>query len=443
MLFRIMAAKLTKRYYDSKFYSSGATNVPTNFLISNHRWTSDLTDDRTDGGLIPNWRERIRDHKAATTTINGRRWTVKRSPGNGVLQQLLRGSVSEPYTSCPVYWQGYPWPTRVSGVASGAVITDGVADRVATKKFFQKYTSLTQGSDGLVSLGELRETLRMLRNPAEALMKAIRGDYLDAVKRHKKLSPRSDPDRWKKALSGLWLEHAFGWLPLVNDVRKVLDALDLYNAEPIVTRMITAVGKQTQAIPAVTEHFWSPDNHDLWFSGTEKHFLRQKVKYRGAYVRSRTEIKALSQSHRAAEAFGLTLPQFVPAAWELLPWSFLVDYFTNIGDILEQSFVDLRNLAWCNKTVVNDGVYELAMPLHTPLTKSAVDSANFSKYNGHSEGAVAQLLITRRHFTRGPGGPAVSRLQFEIPSSPMKWLNMTALAVQANAIHPQKHFVKR
>jgi len=439
-----MAAKSTKRFYNSKFHSDGDTNNAGNYFSWDKSWSTNLTDDRSDAGGFLNWRELIRENRAATTPVNGRRWIAKQSPGRGVMFQLLKRSlITDPYIRCPVYWNGYPWPTRISGVASATVITDGVADRIATKKFFRKYNSVSRGSDGLVSLGELRETLRMLRKPAESLMGAVRRDYLDAVKRHKRLSPKSDPDRWKRALSGLWLEQSFGWRPLLNDISGVLDALDLYNESPVHVKMITAVGKQKQVVAGATEHFWSPDQHDLMFSGWEKKYLQQKVKYRGKYVRARSEITNLSTTQRASEAFGLELSQFVPAAWELLPWSFLIDYFSNIGDILEQSFTDLRYLAWCNKTVVNDGVYELEMALDKLQTKAMVDFVGWAKFDGYQEQSVASTSLTYRQFARGSGGPSVQRLAFELPGSPMKWLNMAALAVQANSIHPQKHFSRK
>lgn len=438
-----MAAKLKTVRVRSIFNSKGDSEQVDNYFDKTHVFNGTLTNSRTDGGQIPNWKEKIRKHESATTPVSGIKWSFERSPGRGVMWQLLKkSSTAEAYQRRPVYWSGYPWQTSIDALASSTVITDGKAEQLATRKFFRKYRAASQGMDGLVSLGELRETLRMLRNPAESLFKAIRNDYLDAVKRLKKRSPVKDPDRWKRSLSGLWLEQSFGWVPFLSDIGNALDALDHYNNDPTVTKMITAVGRQWQHQDGSTVQ-WSPDNHDLVFKGEIHKYLFQKVKYRALYLRSLSEIKALTKAQRAREAFGLNLENFVPAAWELLPWSFLVDYFTNVGDILEQSFTDTRNIKWVNKTVINEGVYELSMPVDVALTRARVDFINWSKLDTIDEWTTATCSITRRQFIRTAGGPTVQALQFELPGKPMKWLNMTALGVQANSIHPQKYFYGR
>lgn len=440
MLVLQMATKSTKRYYDSFFHSAGNTNTLNTYRSHIEVWKTSLTDTRSDGGMYLNWRQRIRDNLSATTPLNGVLWKVERTPMRGVVNQMLKlpSSSLNPYVLDVVRYRGYPWPCAVNSSASANTIGDGVAKSQATKTFFRKYNAITRGSDGLVSLGELRETLRMLRKPAKSLFDAVHRDYLDAVKRAKKRSPRSDPGRWRKALAGLWLEHAFGWAPLINDIGNAFTALEKYNSDPVYSKMITAVGKQTKEQTKPSTSGWNAPHHDLWFTGRVREYLAQKVKIRGKYVRTRTEVAALSATERMNEAFGLSLNQFVPAAWELLPWSFLVDYFTNIGDMLEQSFTDLRHLAWVQMTQVDDGIWENEMFLDVAMTKSQIDSPGWSKFVSSYESSPAKLRITRRSFNRAAGGLGVSNFQLELPGRPQQWLNMAALIATANSIHPQK-----
>jgi hypothetical protein len=279
----------------------------------------------------------------------------------------------------------------------------------------------------------------MLRNPAKSLFESAKNDYLDAVKKRKHRNPKN----WARGLSGAWLEWVFGVMPLVNDINDVLDSMDRFNSDPIVSRIITAVGRQRQMLTPSSLHVWTPDLHDLSFSGKTEQYLKQKVKLRGLYLRQRSEIKALTASQKLSQTFGLNAREFVPAAWELMPWSFLVDYFTNIGDILEQTFTNLENLAWCNKTTVNEGVYITTSNLDIPRTAALILSPSFSYLEKADPGNDARCLITRTGFDRNPGGPQVASFKLEIPGSPQKWLNIAALGVQANSIHPQRFNFRR
>jgi len=54
-----------------------------------------------------------------------------------------------------------------------------------------------------------------------------------------------------------------------------------------------------------------------------------------------------------AEGFGLGISDVLPAVWEAIPWSFMVDYFINVGEVFD-SFNNLSvELAWLKRTVRN------------------------------------------------------------------------------------------
>jgi hypothetical protein len=214
--------------------------------------------------------------------------------------------------------------------------------------------------------------------------------------------------------------------------------MDRFNADPIRTKVITGVGRQTEKSTANSEHVWSPDNNELVFTGLTRYSLKQKVKFRGCYMRERSEIKNLSESQKLADTFGVNAREFIPAAWELMPWSFLIDYFSNIGDILEQTFVSLENMRWINKTVVDESLTEIHSNLNHARTAAAIFFAGWSQIVSSSPGADARVSVNRVGFSRGAGGLYVSPFVLEIPGSLQKWLNITALGIQANSIHPQR-----
>jgi hypothetical protein len=91
--------------------------------------------------------------------------------------------------------------------------------------------------------------------------------------------------------------------------------------------------------------------YDPYFQMTWKGrlFLAQEhanVRYKGSVT-----ISTEATKWDNAALFGFTPSEFIPTAWELLPWSFLIDYFTNIGDILSSAVTQTAPVNFVNKTV--------------------------------------------------------------------------------------------
>jgi hypothetical protein len=410
-------------------------------LTSADHIIGELDDFRAAGTPLPQWRKLIREHKSASTACSGTRHKVEeyRPTYGAVFQELRTGSPSDlNYYPDTVKYRGNSDPCRVSTLQGlvNTVVQDDVAKREATKKFYRKVAGLHRELDGSVALGEMRETLRMLRNPAKSLFDSARRDYLDALKKRKHRNPRN----WARGLSGAWLEWIFGVQPLISDINGALGALDRLNADPIITRNITAVGRQRTS-GATTQYLWNSGNN-LRFRGSAVRTAKQKYKYRALYMRELSEIKNMTTAQRAAELFGLTADRFVPTVWELMPWSFLVDYFTNVGDILEQSFTSLQNVRWCHTTIVDSSIVTATSNLDKVATAAAMTGL-YSRYLYSLPGPDARCVITKESWSRGAGGPSVDRLHFELPGSPQKWLNMAALGVQANSISPQRYSFRR
>lgn len=248
-----------------------------------------------------------------------------------------------------------------------------------------------------------------------------------------------DPINWARGLSGALLEWAFGVKPLINDLNNAVGVLERLNDAAVQQRMITAVGRQMKQGPIENSYFWAADGSALRFGGTTSQYARQKWKYRALYSREVTEIKNLSALKHGQELLGLTLEQFVPTAWNLLPWSFLWDYFANIGEILEQTFTSLQDIKWVNRTLVNSSYVLATCQLDEAATKAAMTFAGSQRFVQANPGPPSVCFITKESFQRDFDAPSVQPLRFELPGSPQKWLNMAALLVQAGTIHPQAY----
>lgn len=388
---------------------------------------------RSDPGSIHNYKRLIRDHVSATSILQGTILQVVRTKTRGSFTGTYNGIRNQMFVDIPytMRYNGYTPYTRIKGYPAIVTCSSDIAEREASKKFYRKVKEVQQAMQGLVFIGELRQTLKMLRNPAQALFNSARNDYLA------KLSRLKSTDRnWFRGLRSTYLEAFYGWLPFISDIKAASDVLLRLPFEPTTATLITAVGRDTEKFARSVNV--TGDVNRCVFIGTRDTYAQRKVKYRGLYLRERNggrEVAAYGEG--AAALVGFEWREFVPTLWELLPWSFLVDYFSNVGDILEMSFVNLESVRWVNRTQIDDSVEFTLSNLDIEGTRSNNTWAGH-KFTGASRGDDSVLLLKRRSFVREPHFPRVPSLTLELPGSPQKWLAMGALWSQANDIHPQR-----
>lgn len=188
-----------------------------------------------------------------------------------------------------------------------------------------------------VSLGESRDLPRMLRQTAKTFLDLWKGHY------GRKSTSRQ--------LSGDWLNAQFGWLPFVSDVRKFyrtykrleskLEHIKRYNnvwrkvggtVQSDLSTDMLAEYEYGIAYPTLSSGWWSTSypnpcrssiarttSDKVWFSARSRYYIPDigTVKWR------RKAIAKLFGAYPTPEVL-----------WELVPWSWLVDWFSNAGDVL-------------------------------------------------------------------------------------------------------------
>jgi hypothetical protein len=124
----------------------------------------------------------------------------------------------------------------------------------------------------------------------------------------------------------------FGWEPLLADLRKLVDH-GLY-----VDRVHRAIETKIERTQDSLGNWEEPDSISaLTGLGTTMHLYlihHTKVWFQGRWVPD-TVPKLDSNKINAFAAAVENLVPWYSTAWNALPWSFVVDYFNNIGDILE------------------------------------------------------------------------------------------------------------
>jgi hypothetical protein len=271
----------------------------------------------------------------------------------------------------------------------------------------------------------------MIRRPAVGLRKIL-DSYLKDVKNLKKKNPKN----WKKNLADTWLENAFGWQPLAHDLA---DAYKAYQSKVTSDeqREVSAIGIEEKYIPAQSTYTYSggfPVGATTTYLSNKTKRATEKafVKFHGMVVR---RVDATTRDKLAR--IGFDPSEFLPTAWELLPWSFLVDYFSNIGDVIESNAFSRSLLAWSSSvTITSQKIEYMASSsvqdiMKQPQFGSWLETATFQPVS-----YVAERRVVNRSANATLGTPDFA---LELPGSPFQYANMLALFSSANGIHPQSY----
>jgi hypothetical protein len=372
-----------------------------------------LTDFRN-GDIQPRWKQKISDGLQAGTVLSAQRQSFP------TLRPFDATIYYKDVFGAPVYSRttGLTSVAQTGGAGS-ATINPIKAQDQAMGKYLKQVRAVQTSMAGLTFLGEFREALHMLRHPADSLNRGL-ADYLHAIKQKK----RQNPKTWKKAIGGAWLEHSFGWQPFINDIK---DAVKAYSRLKEIAHVqpISASASDTKN-PVYSTGAWTFSRY-MRVTETTKTQDDCFVKMHGA---------VWCQASGASfdrDLFGFNLREFVPTAWELIPWSFLADYFSNIGDVLENAVTNTANLRWTVRSTISTQNFMCVHTGNEPLIKATCP--RFAYYQERSPGVNTSIgrSVTREIL----GGTYVPPIRFELPGKPAQFLNMAALLLAGNSIFPQ------
>lgn len=196
-------------------------------------------------------------------------------------------------------------------------------------KLVNKLREKLQGSDFNMSvfLGEGHQTLRMIGDTAITLAKAIRElkslkptAFISAARQLGVHAPKGSGTRRVTVdnISSRWLELQYGWKPLLDDVKNGAEQLAHHLNVPFSSTYRVSVRKeQTVKVQSLSAISGGP------------------VDWVGTSVKSsrRSLVARISEPPTIPQLLGLMDPELV--AWELLPYSFVADWFAPIGPWLQ------------------------------------------------------------------------------------------------------------
>lgn len=203
---------------------------------------------------------------------------------------------------------------------------------------------------GLVSLVEMRKTFNMLLHPLQSVTTLLGyivrqrqagknlkiSNSLNSVTINGRVFTRRQP-RYKgpgrivtaskhnsvipigDAISGTVLANNLGLRPLMMDIDAILKEIPkLHSAERLTSRS-TLTDTRTDSVSSTL--YWSVFSFPVTITTTQTTKVRASVLYEDKFD--------------VLQDFGVSPEDIFGAAWELIPYSFLVDYFVNVGELLE------------------------------------------------------------------------------------------------------------
>lgn len=383
------------------------------------------------GTSNPLYKTQIMHAENATTDLDGTFDEIEWTEGATVVSHKHLSD----FATNPTIFQAKAWGAILIDGDSTFPATSGTADSAdadndALVNYLKHVRQAQVGFSTPTFLGELKEAVKMIRQPAKSLSDEFYR-YIRNVKKRKRNSPKT----WHKAAAGMYLEGVFGWLPLVNDIQTAAkEYAKLTERKAFIP--ITGFGVRDYPLPLL-----DVNNGAISVSANGTAISRYSYNRRcmdRAFVRYKGMVKGSVDAptySRAMDSFGLRLDEFIPTAWELLPWSFLIDYFSNIGDVITASVATRSDVRWTNKSVVISRSYESVANFDLPATKS-IYGLRFVSGRGSSVTSKRIRKIVQRRRGVLLGTPSIS---FNIPGRPAQWANMAALLVVCNnSVHPQR-----
>ena len=265
-----------------------------------------------------------KDERSPKSRTPKRPWRPPTSYSREIWSQ---GSSTVDFAADLIWWGGdgvYTGKYNGSDNASGYVF-DALPNDLTDLIFKAEVDALTslkgQRVNYGVALGERAQTARLIGNNLvklrEAVLAAKRLDVNHFFYALGLKTPRNQ--RKLEGSFDLWLEGMYGWKPLISDCYGAFN--DLKQKEAQRDLVVTVKSHKRKQDLKVRDLTLSVSPHYLDFQCTDR--IVQKVNVRLDYVEDES-VKAL------ATQLGLTNPAEI--AWELLPWSFVADWFVPIGD---------------------------------------------------------------------------------------------------------------
>lgn len=324
-------SRSTQEYYNTWNPSNPTEQV---YFSHAHHYTGEGTD--MYDYVNPDFRRRVAKGEIIMSPLQKRIYRIVDTPGNGhTIRQIathLVGGIPRQTLLRVRFWQG---PAVYQTLKGGVVLpiyvppvsvfpSKDVNDYIVEKSTELRNKRGRPDHDIWESVAELDKTVSILPGLLKSLKKAV------------PLVKRSD---WQKSISEVWLTYRYGIKPLLADIEGVMKGMN------------EKVGKIRKTYRATGSIHTKSYEALSWYVPGNQYGLSIGVDYT-----DRLTVRPMSiDEFDATKAFniGFSTKGLVTLPWELVRYSFVIDWFTNIGDFLGAitPSVGLTQLGSCISTL--------------------------------------------------------------------------------------------
>lgn len=378
-----------------------------------------LTRSRT-GEILPKYKDEISKLRSATTLLSAYEQTCSITKSGALSVQLAQGhplgqiSFTDTWMGMAHNFNGHQFSIATS-LADTFVKQDAVNRALAQARTIasSKVRSIQQPFNTQVFVAELREVRQLFRGPLLSYLAKLQASPLSSVSKVK--GARNSPkDRLSsKDIANEWLGLQFGLVPLIRDIS---DIAKLFNEKAMssATTRIHAYGRGDSILLDDLTFGTIPGiklNVRLIRQGYAECFITSGIAKQ--YQEKLSGISALS--NQALDILNLPV-----TAWELLPWSFLMDYFVNVGDIINATTTASSLVSYVSETVVKTVEY------HGQSSYQGIDRPDLIQSVKVLE-PVKEYNAKLRVVNRVGGSLGIPPLTITLPGSNIRFANMAAL----------------
>lgn len=367
------------------------------------------------GGDKPAWKSLVAANSDATNAVSASRARfTKTEPGAANLYVERKRLSGSPPGRIVYRTELTQWKTDLitfSKPTPGANLPGPISN--ATRQFVSKGKSRISPANLGVTLGELNESLRMIARPGRALVGGFKS-YLTQVNKNLRRNKHVSKTKKRGIMAQTWLEYSFGWYPLIRDTESLATAA-AQTAAGINTLNVSAFAGETGS-PVVSSGSKNYPgcgyfDYDILTTTTTTCSIKGKIKVE------------VGQPGQFQQTFGLQLRDFVPTVWELIPWSFAIDYFTGVGDYISSLCFPTSSFVYITRstktTVKRQSCNCRVLGLTTKSSTNLAIQASV---------APGQTIAEVDSFSRVPVYNLVSPVSLRLPAAKTAYANLAALA---------------
>lgn len=382
------------------------------------------------GTKLENWREIIRSGGNATTPYTlDRTKMLEMTGGYSQAVMLDWDPVWKTIYTVRETMSGFLAPENVNLIH--LVPDTSAAEATALTKVYKKIESTISHLNSAAVLAEGVDVIRQFGAPFSAIVDLTnrRLNRLQLESRGLKGSTTFRKIKFAEIVASSYLEYAFGLAPLISDTEKAAEALARWQFEATgESRLRQRAGGRGMDEKVTT----STDTDTRGMGLVHLINVRTRTQRRVQYVvgLDASAIAAFGSNDRLRQLLGFTPEKWIPAAWEVVPWSWLVDYFFNVQDILQSGVTSTAGVKWISKTVTQVTTREKSVDFNYKLSRERAINGYGYGYGYSGTGSPGRTVRVRTTLTRTvPQSLGIVPLTVHFPVKWRQYANMAAVLV--------------